>query len=58
MSLNAHPYVVLAEQQWKLESLGRANIASDVQPRSAPRSPVRRLHWFWDRVATHAPRPV
>ena len=27
MSLTAHPYVVLAEQQWKHQSLSGANLA-------------------------------
>lgn len=37
MSLTAHPYVVLAEQQWKQESLGGANRA----PRRTPSGPGR-----------------
>ncbi|GAA2730393.1 hypothetical protein GCM10009867_01680 [Pedococcus aerophilus] len=37
MSLTAHPYVVLAEQQWKQQSLGHANLA----PRRPSRTRIR-----------------
>jgi hypothetical protein len=43
MSLTAHPYIVLAEQQWKQESLSGANLAN---PRRR-----RRVEW-------HLPRPL
>jgi hypothetical protein len=57
MSLTAHPYIVLAEQQWKQESLSGANRAT---PR--PRRPRRRIDWHLPRPlgrpARHTPRPV
>ena len=57
MSLTAHPYIVLAEQQWKQESLSGANLAS-----RRTRRPRRRLDWHlpWPlgRPARHTPRPV
>lgn len=57
MSLNAHPYVVLAEQQWKQESLSGANLAGHRSRRRRPR-----IDWHLPRplgrVARHTPRPV
>jgi hypothetical protein len=57
MSLTAHPYVVLAEQQWKQDSLSGANLAT-----RRPRRPRRRLGWHLPRPlgrpARHTPRPV
>ena len=57
MSLTAHPYIVLAEQQWKQESLSGANLAG----RRAPR-PRRRVDLdLWrplGQLIRHTPRPV
>jgi hypothetical protein len=57
MSLTAHPYIVLAEQLWKQESLSGANLA----PRR-PRRPRRHRGWHLPRplgqTARHTPRPV
>lgn len=57
MSLTAHPYIVLAEQQWKQESLSGANLA-----RRQPRHPRRRRDWHLPRplgqTVRHTPRPV
>ena len=57
MSLTAHPYIVLAEQQWKQESLSGANLAT-----RRTRRPRRRLDWHLPRPlgrpARHTPRPV
>jgi hypothetical protein len=61
MSLTAHPYIVLAEQQWKQESLSGANLAGH---RPARWSPRRRPHIGWrlrrplGQLARHTPRPV
>jgi hypothetical protein len=61
MSLTAHPYIVLAEQQWKQESLSGANLAGH---RSSRRSRRRRprIDWRLPRpvglVSRHTPRPV
>ncbi len=61
MSLTAHPYIVLAEQQWKQESLSGANLAGR---RAARRSPRRRPHFDWrlrrpvGQLTRHTPRPV
>jgi hypothetical protein len=55
-SLTAHPYVVLAEQQWKQEQLGGANLA--------PRRNRGRHGSRWHlprrsrRTARAMPRPV
>lgn len=58
MSLTAHPYVVLAEQQWKQESLGGAGLARPRRPRH-PGSHRPRLPWRWDRSkAHHVVRPA
>ena len=58
MSLTAHPYIVLAEQQWKQESLSGANLATPRRPRGRR----RRLDWHLPRPlgrpARHTPRPV
>jgi hypothetical protein len=57
MSITAHPYIVLAEQQWKQESLSGANLAG-----RRTRRPRRRLGWHLPRPlgrpARHTPRPV
>ena len=57
MSLTAHPYIVLAEQQWKQESLSGANLATHLR-----RRPRRRLDWHLPRplgrTVRHTPRPV
>ena len=57
MSLTAHPYIVLAEQQWKQESLSGANLATRRSRR--PRKP---FDWHLPRPlgrpARHTPRPV
>ena len=57
MSLTAHPYIVLAEQQWKQESLSGANLATH-----RTRRPRKRLDWHLPRPlgrpARHTPRPV
>lgn len=57
MSLTAHPYIVLAEQQWKQESLSGANLA-----RRQPRPTRRRRDWHLPRPlgqsVRHTPRPV
>ena len=57
MSNTAHPYIVLAEQQWKQESLSGANLAS-----LRPSRPRRRTDWHLPRplgrLARHTPRPV
>ena len=61
MSLTAHPYVVLAEQQWKQESLSGANLAAQ---RSSRRRRVRRPRTDWQlprplgALTRHTPRPV
>ena len=55
-SLTAHPYVVLAESQWKHEQLGGANLA--------PRRRRGRRDAWWHlprptrRAARTTPRPV
>jgi hypothetical protein len=60
MSLTAHPYIVLAEQQWKEESLSGANLAG----RRARRASRRRPHIDWrlrrplGQLTRHTPRPV
>ena len=46
MSLTAHPYIVLAEQLWKQESLSGANLATRGR---------RRAH---KRISWHLPRPL
>jgi hypothetical protein len=60
-SLTAHPYVVVAEQLWKQEQLGGANLA----PRR--RRPLRRPRWRlprWQRpqsplvTVRSGPRPA
>jgi hypothetical protein len=61
MSLTAHPYIVLAEQQWKQESLSGANLATHrTSRRSGRRRP--RLDWRLPRplghLTRHTPRPV
>ena len=57
MSLTAHPYTVLAEQQWKQESLSGANLAT-----RRARRPRRHLGWHLPRplgrFPRHTPRPV
>jgi hypothetical protein len=57
MSLTAHPYVIVAEQQWKQEILSGANLAT-----RRPRRPRRRFDWHLPRPlgrpARHTPRPV
>ena len=61
MSLTAHPYIVLAEQQWKQESLSGANLAAH---RSSQRPPRRRPRIDWrlprplGQLTRHTPRPV
>ena len=61
MSLTAHPYIVLAEQQWTQESLSGANLAGR---RSRPRTGVRRHRTSWHLprpfgpLTRHTPRPV
>ena len=59
MSLTAHPYIVLAEQQWKQESLSGANLADTAAPGPAA---ARRFDWHLPRplghAARHTPRPV
>ena len=61
MSLTAHPYIVLAEQQWKQESLSGANLAGH---RAAHRPDRRRprIDWRLPRslgaLTRHTPRPV
>ncbi|KRF24880.1 MULTISPECIES: hypothetical protein [unclassified Phycicoccus] len=61
MSLTAHPYVVLAEQQWKQESLSGANLAAQ---RSSRRRRARRPRTDWHlprplgALTRHTPRPV
>jgi len=61
MSLTAHPYIVLAEQQWKQESLSGANLAAH---RSSQRRRVRRRRIDWHlprplgQLTRHTPRPV
>ena len=61
MSLTAHPYIVLAEQQWKQESLSGANLAGHrPSRRSGGRRP--RIDWHLPRPfgqpTRHTPRPV
>ena len=57
MSLTAHPYIVLAEQQWKQESLSGANLAT--YRRRRPRRRLdRHLPRPLGRTARHTPRPV
>ena len=52
-SLTAHPYVVLAETQWRREQLGGANLA----PRR--HGGVRwHLPRAWSRGAHRTPHPV
>ena len=53
MSLTAHPYVVLAEQQWKQDNLGGANRAPHRAPRGQhrTRAALRRV-----AAALHTPR--
>jgi hypothetical protein len=61
MSLTAHPYIVLAEQQWKQESLSGANLAGH---RSVDRDRRRRPRTDWHlprplgHLTRHTPRPV
>jgi hypothetical protein len=61
MSLTAHPYIVLAEQQWKQESLSGANLATR---RSGQRRRGRRPRVDWHlprplgQLSRHTPRPV
>ncbi|NYG08402.1 hypothetical protein BJ986_002889 [Phycicoccus badiiscoriae] len=64
MSITAHPYIVVAEQLWKQESLSGANLAPRRahRPRTprTPRSP-RTLRWpRWPRRARdwRLPRPL
>ena len=61
MSLTAHPYIVLAEQQWKQESLVRREPRrTPVRPGSRGRRP--RIDWHLPRplghLTRHTPRPV
>jgi hypothetical protein len=65
MSLTAHPYLVLAEQQWKQESLSGANLAGHRAARRAAHRPHRRrprIDWHLPRplgaLTRHTPRPV
>ena len=57
MSLTAHPYIIVADQQWKQEILSGANLAT-----RRPRRPRRRFDWHLPRPlgrpARHTPRPV
>jgi hypothetical protein len=61
MSLTAHPYIVLAEQQWKQESQSGANHAGH---RSDDRDRRRRTRTDWHQprplghLTRHTPRPV
>jgi hypothetical protein len=61
MSLTAHPYIVLAEQQWKQESLSGANLAAHRSVRRARRRRPR-VDWHLPRplghLTRHTPRPV
>ncbi len=57
MSLTAHPYIVLAEQQWKQESLSGANLASH-RARRQRRRPDWHLPRPLGRTVRHTPRPV
>jgi hypothetical protein len=57
MSLTAHPYIVLAEQQWKQESLSGANLATR-RPRRRRKSGGWHLPRPLGRPARHTPRPV
>ena len=58
-SITAHPYVVLAEQQWKQEQLGGANLAPR---RHRAHRTHRTLRWHLPRptrrTARTTPRPV
>ncbi|KRE52778.1 hypothetical protein [Phycicoccus sp. Soil748] len=63
MNLTAHPLTVLAELQWKQESLGGANLATtaSAHTRHATRGshPWRRLVVRLSaRRPRHTPRPV
>jgi hypothetical protein len=69
MNLTAHPYAVLAELQWKRDSLGGANRTAD-HPLGAPAGRRRAgrpgHHRPWGRLVghltarrpRHTPRPV
>jgi hypothetical protein len=61
MSLTAHPYIVLAEQQWKQESLSGANLAGH-RSVDRPRRRRPRIDWRLPRplghLTRHTPRPV
>jgi hypothetical protein len=61
MSLTAHPYIVLAEQHWKQESLSGANLAGRHSGRPS-RVHRPRFHWHLPRpigqLTRHTPRPV
>ena len=64
MNLTAHPYTVLAELQWKQESLGGANLATTASERRrhATAGGSHPWHRFVVRLTTrrprHTPRPV
>ncbi len=57
MSLIAHPYIVLAEQQWKQQNLSGANLATR-RPRRSHRRPDWHLPWPLGRPTRHTARPV
>ena len=57
MSLTAHPYIVLAEQQWKQESLSGANLALR-RARRQRRGPDRHLPGPLGRSVRSTLRPA